>query len=288
MDALAEFHYRMPRRVGGARVGAHPGSASGSGGAFVGHTSLFRQPDPRRIDIRASLRRQAALDDDWLVRVHRQRSGITVHLVADVSASMAFGTPHTKLERIAQFAECLGRSVHRLGDRLGLIGFDAQERSELHRPAQRSRGSGDAIAAALRAVHGGAGGLAGLAAASERLVGRDGIVFIASDFHWPLAGLAEVLDRFAPAFVVPMVVWDRAETEPPRTNGIAPAHDAETHTRRTLWMRPVLRQRWSDGVAQRRAELDALFAARALRPFWMDGGFDPDAMSRHFLEAGAT
>jgi len=286
MDA-SEFHYRMPRRVGGARVGSHPGLATGSGGAFVAHTSLFRQPDPRRIDIRASLRRQVALDDDWLVRVHRQRSGITLHLVADVSASMRFGEPQTKLERVAQFAECLGRSVHRLGDRLGLIAFDAHERGDLHLPAQRSRGTGTAIAAALRQAPGGAGGLGGLVQASERLAGRDGIVFIASDFHWALDGLDTVLDRLGHAFVVPMVVWDRAETAPPRVNGIAPAHDAETHARRTLWLRPIVRQRWSAGVAQRRAELERRFASRGLRPFWMDGGFDADAMSRHFLEAGA-
>lgn len=287
MDA-AEFHYRMPRKVAGARVGSHPGLANGSGGAFVAHTSLFRQPDPRRIDIRASLRRQVALDDDWLVRVHRQRSGISLHLVADVSASMRFGMPLTKLDRVAQFAECLGRSVHRLGDRLGLVAWDTRERGDLHLPPQRSRATGAAIAAALRGSGGGAGSIAGLIEATERLAGRDGIVFLASDFHGPLDGLEVVLDRLGHAFVVPMVVWDRAETEPPRGNGIVPAHDAETRARRTLWLRPTLRQRWSDGVAQRRAALERVFASRGLRPFWMEGPFEADAMSRHFLEAGAT
>jgi len=90
-----EFLYRLPSRVGGQRSGAHPGLGQGSGGEFIAHTSLFRRPDPRRLDLRASLRRVAALDDDWLVRVHRQRASVPVHLVVDVSASMQFGTTST-------------------------------------------------------------------------------------------------------------------------------------------------------------------------------------------------
>jgi hypothetical protein len=38
-------------------------------------------------------------------------------------------------------------------------------------------------------------------------------------------------------------------------------------------------------VAKRRAQLDDLFAARDLRPFYVIGAFDGEAMSRYFLEA---
>lgn len=282
-----EFHYRLPTRVGGQRPGAHPGIGLGSGGEFIAHASLFRRPDPRRLDLRASLRRVAPLDDDWLVRVHRQRTSVPVHLVVDVSASMHFGSPQRKLEHVAAFARSLGRSAYRLGDRVALLAFDARERADLRLPPRRGRGVGELIAHTLCSCRGGAGSVQGLLAATERLAGRDALVFIASDFHWPLDGLGAALERLGQAFVVPIVVWDPQEIEPPSANGIVAARDAESGGERTLWLRPALRARWRQAVADRRAELQRLFAARSLRAFTIEGGFDAEAMSRYFIEAGA-
>ncbi|HEU5297310.1 MAG TPA: VWA domain-containing protein [Burkholderiaceae bacterium] len=282
-----DFHYRLPTRVGGQRPGAHPGIGLGSGGEFIAHDSLFRRPDPRRLDLRASLRRVARLDDDWLVRVYRQRASVPVHLVVDVSASMQFGSPQRKLEHVAAFARSLSRSAYQMGDRVALLAFDAHERVDLRLPARRGRGVGELIAQILCSCHGGAGSAQGLLEAAERLLGRDALVFIASDFHWPLDGLGAVLDRLGHAFVVPIVVWDPQEVEPPPANGIAAALDAEGGGERTLWMRPALRARWRQAVADRRTELQRLFAARSLRAFMMEGRFDAEAMSRYFIEASA-
>src|SRR5262245_16178361 len=281
------FHYRLPTRVGGQRPGAHPGIGLGSGGEFIAHASLFRRPDPRRLDLRASLRRVGGLDDDWLVRVHRQRASVPVHLVVDVSDSMQFGSPLRKLEHVAAFARSLGRSAYPMGDRVALLAFDAHERADLRLPPSRGRAVGELIAQTLCNCRGGAGGLQGLLESTGRLAERDALVFIASDFHWPLAGLGAALDCLAHAFVVPIVVWDPQEIEPPPANGIAAARDAEGGGERTLWMRPALRARWQQAVADRRAELRRVFAARSLRPFMIEGRFDAEAMSRYFIEAGA-
>ena len=81
--------------------------------------------------------------------------------------------------------------------------------------------------------------------------------------------------------------WDPAEIEPPALDALAPLSDAESGARRTLWLRPKLRSRWRDAVARRRTELDGLFAVRAIRPFYVVGAFDADAMSQYFLEASA-
>ena len=90
MDAPEEFHYRLPGRISGQRPGSHRGSSVGAGQEFVTHLSLYDRPDPRRLDLRASLR--TLRDDDWLVRVNRQRAGTAVRAIVDVSASMCFGT----------------------------------------------------------------------------------------------------------------------------------------------------------------------------------------------------
>lgn len=284
MSATQEFHYRLPYRIGGQRPGSHPGSSLGTGQEFVSHMSLYDRPDPRRLDLRASLR---SLGGDWLVRVNRQRSGMPVQVIADVSASMRFGSPKTKLEVAADFVEALGQSAFRVGDALGMRAFDAGERQDLFFPALLNRGMGSAMASMLRQCRTGAGGMEGLLAAAAQLAGRRNLIFLVSDFHWPLDRLGEVLDLLVHAWLVPMIVWDPAETEPPRHDALAALRDAESGARRTLWVRPKLRMQWRQAVAQRRAQLDRLFAARAIRPFYVSGAFDGEAMSRYFFEAAA-
>ena len=65
-SVMPEFHYRLPMRAGGSRPGSHPGSSFGAGQEFAMHARLFDHPDPRRIDLRASMR---AIPAEWLVRV---------------------------------------------------------------------------------------------------------------------------------------------------------------------------------------------------------------------------
>jgi uncharacterized protein (DUF58 family) len=279
-----EFHYRLPERVGGHRLGSHPGSSLGAGQQFVSHVNLYDRPDPRRLDLHASLRN---VRGDWLVRVYRQRAGIPVQVVVDVSSSMSFGARRPKLQVVAQFVEALGRSAFRVGDALGMLAFDAKARTDLFVPALMSRGIGSVMASALRQTETRAGGIEGLEDVVLQLAGREGLVFLVSDFHWSLDRLGGVLDLLTQAHVVPMIVWDPGEIQPPERDALAALHDAETGVRRTLWMRPRLRARWHDAVAKRRAELDRFFAARALRPFYVTGRFDGEAMSRYFFEAAA-
>lgn len=290
MERIDEFHYQLPRRFAGWRPGAQRGLSQGSGQEFAAHRRLLDHPDPRRIDLRASVREGRG---DWLVRLHRLRVAIPVHLVVDVSASMHFGAERRKLDVVADLAEALGYSAFRTGDAVGLLAFDHGARDDLFVPARHSRGNGSLMARTLRdcrATRGTApqgSALAGLRRTIERLVGRGGLVFLASDFHWPVDALGELLDQLAPACVVPLVVWDPAETEPPPGRALVALSDAETGVRRSLWMRESLRTRWREAVAARRAELRTLFDAHGMPPFALHGRFDAEALSRYFLETAA-
>jgi hypothetical protein len=254
--------------------------------------SLYDRPDPRRLDLRASLR---GFNEDWLVRVNRQRAGAAVRAIVDVSASMTFGGQRPKLHVVADFVEALGLSAFRVGDAVGMMAFDESERADLFMPARVSRGVGSVMAAALRdatpsprisrAASGDIGSSDGLEDAASRLAGQQGLVFLVSDFHWPLERLDIVLDLLAHAGVVPVIVWDPAETEPPSNNALASLRDAESGARRTLWLRPRLRQEWRQAVARRRAEIDSFFAAHSIRPFYVEGAFNADGLSRYFFEA---
>ncbi len=284
MSTSREFHYRLPGRSGGWRPGSHPGSSLGGGQEFVSHVSIFHQPDPRRLDLRASLRDTR---DDWLVRVHRQRVSVPVYVVADVSASMSFGAPRSKLEVVAEFVTALGHSAFRVGDALGMLAFDAHERPDLFVPALLSRGVGEVMASLLADCRGTAGGSQGLEEAALHLAGRHGLIFIASDFHWPLDRLDNVLDLLAHCYIVPLVVWDPAEIQPPRQDGLMPLRDVESDRRSTVWLRPRMRARWQEAVERRREELNARFTAHGIRPFYITGEFDSEALSNYFLEASA-
>ncbi len=284
MGEPREFHYRLPHRVGGQRPGAHPGSSLGAGQEFVAHARLFDRPDPRRLDLRASVRN---LGEDWLVRVNRQRAGIPVHVIVDVSSSMRFGARRTKLDVAADFVASLGRSAFRMGDALGMRAFDAHERVDLFMPALVSRGMGSVLAGMLRQCEARPGGVDGLLETAAPLAGRRGLVFLVSDFHWPLDRLGEALDTLASTWLVPMIVWDPAEIDPPAHDALAALTDAESGARRTLWLGQKTRGQWREAVAQRKSELDRIFLARNMRPFYMQGEFDGDAMSQYFFEAAA-
>ena len=284
MSEHREFHYRLPQRIGGWRPGSHRGSTLGAGQEFVSHMRLYDRPDPRRLDLRASLR---SIQQEWLVRVNRQQASIPVHVVVDVSASMSFGSQRSKLDVAAEFVEALGQSTFRVGDSLGMLAFDSRDRTDLFVPAMVSRGMGETMAALLRGTNGAAGNAAGLLDAIQPLAGRQGLVFLVSDFHWPLAGMSTALDSLVHSFVVPVVIWDIAEIRPPAHDGLAQLRDVESGAQRTLWMRPRMRERWLESAAARRTELDQMFASRGMRPFYVTGRFDSEAMSQYFFEVAA-
>ncbi|MCP4875670.1 MAG: MxaS protein [Gammaproteobacteria bacterium] len=280
---MHEFLYKIPGITDGYRPGAHRSRSRGAGMAFAGHARLFDYPDPRRIDLHASL---SSLHGEWLVRTSQQRSAVVIKVVVDVSASMHFGASTSKLEVVADFLLALGYSAHRAGDSVGLMAFDHEFREDLYMPARSGRGIGNAMAATVRASTAGnaPGSLQGLSECIDRIAGSGGLVFLVSDFHYSLDGLATVLDKLGDLLVVPLVVWDKAEIEPPAEGGLLSVRDAESGRIRRLWLRDELQRQWRDKVARRRDELGALFAASDMRSFYIEGGFDAEALSKYFLE----
>ncbi|MCB1906396.1 MAG: hypothetical protein KDH15_03415 [Rhodocyclaceae bacterium] len=281
MKASGDFHYRIGSRIGGWRPGAHAGLARGAGDDFVVHASLFERPDPRRVDLRASLRDPRG---DWLVRVARQRSQVAVAAAVDVSASMNFGTPARKLDLAADFVAALGRASFAAGDPLSLCAFDRCCHDDLRTPPTRQPGLAELFASRLRSTPCRSSGHDGLIDALMPLAGRQALVFLVSDFHGYGSDLDAALDLLVRARVTPIVVWSPDEIEPPDQDGLLRLRDLESGRLRDLWLRPRLRSRWRAAVAERRRTLQARFLARGIRPFFLTAPFDGDALTRHFLE----
>ncbi|HKW82805.1 MAG TPA: MxaS protein, partial [Burkholderiaceae bacterium] len=102
------------------------------------------------------------------------------------------------------------------------------------------------------------------------------------DFHLPLPLVAQVLDESSMHEVVPVVLWHPLEFGLSAARGLAQVIDPESGRQQLVWWRPALRARWEAAHAQRRVALLALFQARRLKPLFIEGGYDADAVTRHF------
>ena len=279
MSVVQEFHYRIAAPALGHFPGHHRSRTGDSGVEFRGHANLMDAPDPRRLDLHASLRDPFG---GWIVRVYSQRKSIPVVIVADLSASMAFEGRQRKLDVVADFAESLAWSAWRTGDSFGFIGCDSVVRIDLLLPQTRSRGAGNAIAQTLRGLKLAGRSAQGLLDAHRHLPRRRALVFLLSDFHLPMDDLRALLRGYAHHELVPVVVWDPLEFGPSVPRGLAPLVDLETGRRRLVWWRPALREKWLVQQREHRAELLGQFSAQRLRPLFIEGGFDADAVTKHF------
>lgn len=279
---MHEIAYRLRWDAAGHRPGAHRSRQGDAGLAFRGHRRLVDGGDPRRLDVHASLRDPLG---QWWVRTLAERRAVQVVLLADLSASMDDGPGQPRVQALAALAESLAWSAQRLGDAFGCLGADRA----LHRlgpwPPTRQRGSGAALAQALHQHHRDgppARGVDGLLAAAAELPRQRALVFLASDFHWPEAQLAAVMDALATHDVVPVVLWRRSDFELPARDGLAWLRDAEGHGAHLVWVRPALRQRHADRLAQARQQLTDRLRRWQRQPVFQIDGFDPDAFALHF------
>lgn len=282
--ATAEFVYRLPGNSRSSRPGSHRSNSRGGGMNFVSHAKLTDQPDPRRLDLRASV---SNIQRDWLVRINKQRASITVSAIVDVSASMHFGASKNKLQAVVDFLQALGFSAGGLGDSVSLLAFDSVKREDLSMPVRFGRGLGQTMAETILSSKPTSSESASTQALShciESVAGKSGLVFIISDYHWPLEKLERMLEPLAGSLVVPLVVWDRSEITSPEENKLLSARQIGGTESRHLWITPKVREKWQDNVEQRRREIAAVFSSRDAKPFWITDRFDPELLSRYFME----
>lgn len=277
---VREIHYRVDAPVLGHFPGHHRSRRGDTGFEFRGHARLMDAPDPRRLDLHASLRDPFG---DWVVRVYSQRKSIPVVVVADLSASMGFEGQQRRMGVLGDLVDSLAWSAWRTGDSFGFLGCDEQVRADWLLPATRARGVGTPLASRLREWQPEGRSAQGLLAAPRWLGRQRALVFLVSDFLLPGPLLAQALAGLATHDVVPVVLWDPAEAAPGARHGLAQVLDPESGRQRLIWWRPALRERWQRERDARRAALLQVFRARRLKPLFIEGGFEADAVTRHFM-----
>ncbi|MEJ8850597.1 DUF58 domain-containing protein [Variovorax rhizosphaerae] len=274
-----EVHYRFATPAMGHFPGHHRSTRGESGFEFRGHASLLDAPDPRRLDLHASLRDPFG---NWVVRVYSQRKSIPVVVVADLSASMGFAGTRRKLDVLADFVDSLAWSAWRTGDSFGFVGCDRAVREDVLLPPTRMRGVGATLAQALRGLALEGESAHGLLSASRYLGRQRALVFLLSDFHLPLPEVEALIASMAHHELVPVVLWDPIEFSLTAQRGLANVVDPESGRRRLVWWRPALRDKWLAALAERREALLHVFQANRLKPLFIEGAFDADAVTRHF------
>jgi uncharacterized protein (DUF58 family) len=278
---VGEFHYLIDWRARGHRPGHHRATGGGGEFQFHSHAPLLAVSDPRRLDIRASLRDPMG---QWLVRVHHQRSAIPVYLIADLSASMGFTGLTRKFDVLADFTVAAAYSAFRTGDRFGFIGCDARVREDYFLAPTLARGAGVEIAERLRGTAPSAPVSDALLDAPRHLARQRSLVFLVSDFHFSIERAREICTRLSRHDVVPVVLWEARETVAPgRGLGSATLRDSETGEHRRFFLRRSLRDRIAANYASRRRALRRMFRAFGREPFFLIGNFRADALTAYFL-----
>lgn len=282
-DAPVDLPYRIVWRSRVLRQGAHRSVHAGAGGLFRDLATLMEYRDPRRIDLRQSLR------DPWgtlHVRRFEEKSQIGVAMLLDVSGSMGFRGAARKMALAAELAEVFATAVRRAGDTFALYAADDEVVEELCVPPTRSRAGEARMAAALKAYVPRPRGAAGLIDAARRVGRKRHLVVVVSDFLLPEDQLEALFEALAGHDVVPIRIWDSAESARLPAWGLMELADLETGRRRLVAMRPRLRAEWQRRIEARRSFFRALAARYGREPFEVTDAVAWDRLGAH-LAAGA-
>ncbi|MDD5275629.1 MAG: VWA domain-containing protein [Methylovulum sp.] len=272
------FQYRLTMPSSRVYPGAHVGRMVSSGHLFKQHEPLIAHPDPRRIDLRASV-----LDvfGQYRVRVYQQHSLIDVLLLADLSTSMS----QNKAVLLACL-ESIAGSAFSYGDRFSFIGCGSEITPRYQLTHCQQRGALRAFSQQLQAArftpqnpH--------WQAALPHLPNRPSLVFLLSDFHFDLASLSPILPQLRQHDVIPLVIWQSGNYENLPEWGLVSFQDSESRATRTLFMRPALRRTIVQRFQQRRRQLQSFFRRYGCEPVFLQDRFQAAQLQAYFLQRAA-
>lgn len=279
IEDIKSFSYHIGWRSRGRHPGHHASTQRGMGMEFRGHTTLLSYPDPRRIDIRQTIRDPL---EQVYVRLFNQKSATPVYVICDLSGSMNFGAKQRKIKLAAQIAESVAQSASQNHDPFGFIGFDEIVREDWISISSFKSYRAIAMAESLKEYHPEPVNCIGITEVYRYLPRERSLVFLISDFHIPNTVLEESLSNLLRHHIVPIVLWDSAEYKNLPEFGLTNVSDAETGEKRTLFLRKNLRDKIVASFESRRKEIYNLFMRFDMPPFYVEGEFDAHLLTEYF------
>lgn len=282
-NALQDLPYRIIWRSRALRHGAHRSTHAGAGGMFRDLASLLEYRDPRRIDLRQTLRDPFG---GLHVRRFEERSQIGVTMLLDVSGSMGFAGAARKMGLAAELAQVFAASARRAGDTFALYCADEVIREDLSVLPQRSRAGEAQMVDAIRGYVPVRKGARGLVEAARRVGRKRNLVLVVSDFLFAEAEFEDLFEALSAHDVVPIRISDSRESPHLPSWGLLELSDLETGRRRLVVMRPSLKAEWQRRIEARRSLFHSLAARYGCEPFEVVDRIQWDLLGAH-LAAGA-
>lgn len=288
----ALFFYTIQWRSKSYHAGATLTAHHGNGSDFAGFSSLLACPDPKRIDIRASVR---TVPRQWLVRTYLERAAIRVFAIVDLSSSMFFEGESNMRQQVTEFVSSLAWSATRQGDAFGMHGaadtaiptwqvMPTFQPGTAHMVAQQMTRYWQAAVAR----EGKGSGATAMPEAMEAIGPQRALVFLLSDFYWSDDLLQKTLQAGQGHDVIPVVLRDRSATEGLPAFGWARLRDMETGEERSWMLRRRLHQQIVANAQQQKQALNAqLLKAGTRAPLWLSPGWRAEDVSRHLMETMA-
>lgn len=280
-EEIKEFSYHIGWRNRGRHAGRHASTQRGMGMEFIGHTTLVAYPDPRRIDLRQTIRDPM---EQIYVRLFNQKSATPVFALCDLSGSMNFGAKKRKIQMAADIIESIAQSANRHADPFGFVCFDDRVREDWMASISFKPQTAMELMHSLKNYTPGRVSNAGIDEVWRYLPKERSLVFLISDFHMPQAQLETALSNLVRHQIVPIVLWDDDEYKNLPEFGIASITDPETGNKRTLFLRKSYRDRIIDAFETRKQTIIQSFVQFDMPPFFVQDKFDADDLTEYFYQ----
>jgi uncharacterized protein (DUF58 family) len=278
------IHYHVRWRPSGYQPGASRGVVAGIGDQLRSVVLLRDHPDPRRLDLRASLR--DPFENIW-VRDFNLNSALKVIVLVDTSASMGYVGKVNRLHVAQKIASQLALSAYRSGDAFGLFAGGETLNKQCMLPPKANRGAWLWVNHHFAKLKAQGKHADGLFSAIPYLPQRRCLVFVVSDFRWPAGKLKLLLKKLSHHDVVPVMLQDPAEVDELPKSGIAILRDAENGAGQFVWMRASLQKQMEDLRAQHISNVEDACRMYGGKPFVVKGEFSTALLTKYFMERSA-
>ena len=275
------FDYHINWKSTGHHPGQHKSAQRGMGIEFAGHATLLDYPDPRRIDIRQTIRDPF---EQIQVRIFNQRSATPVMIFTDLSASMNFGYQKTKLKYAAEIGSIITNSVSAKSDAIGFIGIEDNINPEWVARLSYKPYRTEYLINRLSKYRAKKGGHRGIKSVYQFLPKDKTLIFFISDFHMPIKDIKESFSLLSKHQVVPIVLWNKSEYENLPNFGILTVNDPESGEESTMLLRKNMKKRIQENFDERKKLLERNFISLNSPAFFVGEKFDPLQMTEYFNE----
>jgi uncharacterized protein (DUF58 family) len=274
------IHYRIQWKPSGHQPGMVRGTSAGIGDRLRALVLLRDHPDPRRLDLRASLRDPF---ERLFVRDFYLNTAFKVIVLLDTSASMGFKGEVARFEVAQEIAKNLAFSAYRSGDAFGLYCANQTIVKEATIPPRLNRSAWLTVQHKLSALIPRGDSVDGLLNVAALLPKNKSLVFVVSDFRWETVKFQQLLKNLSHHDVVPILLQDPVETHAMPQKGLATVVDLETGQSKFVWMREGLIQQLKSARQQHWLTIKETSARFGYQPFLVNGHFDGARLTQYFL-----